>query len=205
MMNSEDKKLPQEVFGATVVEYEHSLFLPEQKLRHQFFLCPIGLIGAGKTTVLKPLAERLSLVRISGDEIRKILHDKGLNYDQVWEMGAALVKKFAYQGYSVANDTDGATPKTREALEKLSLELGSKLLYIHINPPEDFILNKLKNFKHTWLYRDSDQALKNYYDRKPLHQNLNLPYFFTFDTSADNLEEQINRAEKLIRLETGNL
>ena len=132
------------------------------------------------------------------------MHDRGLGFDQVWEVGSLVVKKFAHQGYSIANDTDGATPRTREALEKLSAELGVKLLYIHINPPEEFILSKLKNFKHTWLYRDSDQAIKNYYERKPLHQNLQLPYLFTFDPSANNLEEQLAKAEELIRVETGN-
>lgn len=198
------KNLSQNDFDIVLKEYEHTIFVPKQKPLHQFFLCPVGLIGAGKTTVLKPLAEKLSLIRISGDEIRKLLHDRGFGYDQTWEIGSTLVKKFAHEGYSIANDTDGATPKTREALEELVRKLNAKVVYIHINPPEEFILNKLRNFKHTWLYRDGEQAIKNYYERKSLHENLHLPYTFTFDTSADNLEEQINKAVDIIKTKSDN-
>jgi len=42
-------------------EYEDTLVFPVIKPDPQFVLCPIGLVGAGKTTVMMPLAERLSL------------------------------------------------------------------------------------------------------------------------------------------------
>ncbi|MDE1944098.1 MAG: hypothetical protein KGH97_01205 [Patescibacteria group bacterium] len=56
--------------------------LPElaNRLPRQVFLAPVGRVGAGKTTVVKPLAERLGLVRISSDEIRKLLKERGLGY-----------------------------------------------------------------------------------------------------------------------------
>ena len=199
-----ENPLTEKLFQEIVEEYKKSIVIPDEKPKHQFFLCTVGLVGAGKTTVIKPLASRLSLIRISGDEIRKILKSKGLGYDKVWNIGDTIGIEFARQGYSLANDTDGATPKTREALEKLANELGTKVFYIHINPPEEFILNKLRNFKHTWLFKDGDQAIENYYQRKHLHENLNLPYLFTFDTSANDLEEQINKAAVLIKSESGN-
>ena len=204
MKLEESERLSQETFDSVLKEYEKSITLPKQKPAQQFFLCPVGLIGSGKTTVLKSLSEKLSLVRVSGDEIRKLLHNRGLGYDQVWEIGSILVKKFAHQGHSIANDTDGATSRTREALEELAQELQAKIIYIHINPPEEFILNKLRTFKHTWLYRNAEQAIENYNQRKPLHKNLSLPYVFTFDTSVENLGSQIEEATRLIKLESGN-
>lgn len=74
-------------------EYEAELDIPIQPKRKQFILCPVGIVGAGKTTVMKPLSERLSLVRISGDEIRKILKEHGQAYDAVVPIGSALSKK----------------------------------------------------------------------------------------------------------------
>lgn len=204
IFDMEDKILSQEDFNLVLQEYEQLIFIPKQKPINQFFLCPVGLVGSGKTTVTKPLAERFNLIRISGDEIRKILHDKGYGYEKVWDIGSLLAEKYARLGYSVAMDTDCATLRTREALEKLAKELGAKVIYIHINPPEDFIINKLKNYRHSWLFKDGEQAIENYKQRKPLHERLNLPYLFRFDTSSSNLEQQIIESEKLIKAETGN-
>ena len=59
-------------------DIEKNIVIPEPK-GEKFLLCPVGIIGAGKTTVVKPLAEKLGLVRISNDEIRKTL--KEAEYD----------------------------------------------------------------------------------------------------------------------------
>ena len=67
-----------------------------------------------------------------------------------------------------------------------------------INPPEEFILNKLRNHKPTWLFKNADEAIKNYEARKPLHQNLDFDFAYTFDTSKPDLDEQIEEATKII-------
>src|SRR5262245_50203908 len=69
----EQRDLSDGDFSRLVEEVKDSLVLPKESPINQFFLCPIGLVGAGKTTVLTPLAKELSLVSISGDEIRKLL------------------------------------------------------------------------------------------------------------------------------------
>ena len=69
------RDIPKNVYEEVRAEYEASLKIPRNKPKKQFFVLPVGLVGAGKTTVMKPLAEKLSLLRISGDEIRKILWD----------------------------------------------------------------------------------------------------------------------------------
>jgi len=187
-MNSEDQ-----IISEIVEIYRPQIKVPTNKPRTQFFLCPVGLVGSGKTTVLKSLSEKLSLVRISGDEVRKILKECGYDYELTWEIGQKLVAEFVEQGYSIAHDTDCATPRTQEYLKKLAQEKGVKIIWIHTNPPEEFIINKLKNFKHTWLFENADQAIENYMSRKALHQHLNIEFAYTFDTSKDNLNEQIEK------------
>ena len=204
-MNSDsEKQLVEGDFLDVCSEYEASLGLPQSNPASQFFLCPVGLIGSGKTTVMKALSQSLSLLRISGDEIRKILYDRGFGYDKTWDIASSLVRKFAHEGYSIANDTDGATLKTREALENLAKELGAKVIYIHIYAPEEVIIKRLKNRK-SWLFKDGQEALDNYYARKPLHQNLSLPYIYTFDTSRTDMEGQIEEAITLIYQATNNV
>ena len=71
---------------------------------------------------------------------------------------------------------------------------------MHVNPSEEFILNKLRTYNHTWLFKDADEAIANYYWRKLLHEHLSMPFVYTFDTSRDDLPHQIEEAiEKIER------
>ncbi|MBU4142896.1 ATP-binding protein [Patescibacteria group bacterium] len=198
-MSQTGKNLPDTEFERILREYQKTIVVCEQKPARQFFLCPVGLVGAGKTTVLKPLAERLSLVRVSTDEIRKILKDREYDYERAGEMAQELIKNFAKEGYSVAIDADCVNKK--EDIEKLAKEVGAKIIWLHINPSEEFIINKLRNFKNGWLAEDNEEMVRNYFERKPRHQKLNFPFLYTFDTSRDNLEKQIKEAAELIKEE----
>lgn len=180
-------------------EYESTLVMPNEKPHIKFMICPIGLVGSGKTTVVKPLAEKLHLVRISGDEIRKTLKMHSIGYESTWDIAQELVAKYLSLGYSMALDSDCAQQKTVDALHKKSLEYGVKLIWIHINTPEEFIINKLMNYKHTWLFKDGQEAVENYFRRKPLHQNLKMNFTYVFDTSKENLNEQIEKALIVIK------
>ncbi len=180
--------------------FEKTLIIPEQPQRKQFILCPAGLVGAGKTTVTKPLAERLSLVRISGDEIRKTLKEHGLSYEGLIRIGSELMRKYLSQGYSTALDSDAMSPRSKVVIDNAEQEFGALPVWIHVNPPEEFILNKLRTYKHTWLFKDGEEAVANYMRRKNLHENLEgMPFVYTFDTSRDDLENQIDEAAELIR------
>lgn len=181
-------------------EYEKNLIVPSQPSRKLFILCPVGLVGAGKTTVVKPLAEKLSLVRLSGDEIRKVLKDHDLAYDAVVPIGMALSKKYLSQGYSLALDSDAISPRSKDVIETAEHEFGAIPLWIHVNPPESFILNKLRTHEHTWLFRDARHAIENYMKCKPLHEHLEgIPFLYTFDTSRENLDVQISEAAEIIK------
>lgn len=180
-------------------EYEKTLGLPATKQHNQYILCPIGIIGSGKTTVIKPLAEELKLLRISTDEIRKIMHDKNYSGEDNpgRDLAMKLIDKYARMGYSIAVDSDCVSKI--EEIEEESKKLNIKIIWIHINPPEEFIVNKLKNYKHTWLFESGKAAVKGYLSRKPLHENINLPFSYTFDTSRKDLDKQIKEATRVIK------
>jgi predicted kinase len=179
--------------------YESTLEIPKNKPKNQFILCPVGLVGAGKTTVIKPLSKKLSLLRVSTDEIRMLFIKEGLNWEQAREIAYGLAKKYLHQGFSVAVDSDCVTERARNYIAEAKKELDLKVIWIHINPPEEFIINKLKNQKHSWLFKDAEDAINNYLARKPLHQNLDFPFTYTFDTSKSNLDEQITEAGEKIK------
>ena len=89
-------------------KYDKSLIIPSVKSEYKFILCPVGLVGSGKTTVLKPLSEILDLIMVSSDEIRKILKEEYPFYTQedVFNIENTLIKKYLQIGYSVAIDSD---------------------------------------------------------------------------------------------------
>lgn len=202
--SDEGKNLSDKEMKRLLLLYERSLKIPGTKQDKQILLCPVGIVGSGKTTVLKPLSKKLSLLRISTDEIRGLLKEQGYNYIRAREIAFNFIKKYAQHGYSIAIDADCINPDKRKKIEKLAKEIKAKVIWVHINPPEKFIINKLKKFKHTWLFKDSQDAIQNYFVRKILHKNLNFPFLYTFDTSRSDLNKQIDSAINIIKKEIKN-
>ena len=184
-------------------KYKSTLKLPHQNkdASHQFFLCSVGLVGAGKSTVIKPLSEKLSLVRISSDEVRQILKERNVGYEQLMEIVKPLAEELAVQGYNLSFDADCGNPKTKEVIMELAEKVGAKVFWIQIDPPEDFILNKLRNYKHTWLFKDGEEAVENYFQQKERRQKENTHFDFlaTVDTSKLDLSAQIEHVFELIK------
>lgn len=180
--------------------YLQQIVIPENKLAGQYLLCPIGLVGAGKTTVVKPLSEKLNLVRISGDEIRKLFKEQGCGYDKVYDLAFELINHFLTKGFSVCIDSDcvGKIEQLNKAAEKKNLPI----VWIHINPPESFIINKLSNLKPNWL-GTADEMVANYYERKPIHKDLKLDFTVVFDTSRSDIQEQIESSVSIIKQSVG--
>ena len=176
-------------------EYESSLTIPSEKSMPQWMLMPVGLIGAGKTTVVKPLAERFGLIRLSTDEIRELLNKRGYSYQGCKEIIIGLAKKYLDQGYSLAIDANTGSKEGLEYSAKSTKAYPNvRQIFIYINPPEKFITEKLKKYNHTWLFTDGEEAVKSYYKNREAFTLPDLAFVFEFDTSRENLEEQINEA-----------
>lgn len=179
--------------------YDAQLVIPKNKTPVPFILCPVGQVGAGKTTITKPLAEQFSLVRISSDEIRTILKEGQYDYiqEEIRVIEFTLLRKYLELGHGVAYDTNCSTK--RPIIDKLQEKFDIPVIWLHINPPEEFIVNKLKNFKHTFLFKDADQAVNTYFKDKISLDDFDRAFLCVFDTSKENLDLQITEANKLIK------
>jgi len=171
------------------------IVVPNKKLFKPFIICPVGLVGSGKTTIIKLLAEYFGLVRISNDEIRKILNDNGFNLIRTKELSFSLIKEFVKKGLGVAIDADCAGLNVVETINKFAFQEKIEVFLIHINTPEKFILENIRKFRS-----NADNFIETYYKRKPLHENLNLPFIYTFDLSKGSVVEQAKECEKIIEL-----
>lgn len=204
MESDEGIAVSNKIFNVIKKEYEKNLTVPVKKQSPQFFLCPVGVLGAGKTTVIKPLARKLSLVRISTDEVRMILKKKGYSFKRAREVAFDFIEKYARKSYSIAIDADCISSQKIEKIRKLAKEVKAKIIWIHINPPEKFIINKLMNLKYGKLFESADDAIESYYIRKQLHKKFNFSFLYTFDTSRKDLNKQINSAIAIIKKEIKN-
>lgn len=167
--------------------FKKSIVLPAFKPKKQVILAPVGLVGAGKSTVVIPLSEKLSLVRVSNDELRKLLQFHGFNYVRTRELTRRLIREFLKEGYSICIDSDSIDAIAEEEIRTCCQIFSATAIWIHINPPEAFIIHKLTHYKHTWLFRDAEHALKVMNVRKLLHEEY-LPhkkFYYVFDTSQD--------------------
>lgn len=187
---------------AILKEYEQTLVLPTSKSQPQFTLCPVGLTGSGKTTVATALSEKLDLLRICRDDMRRISKQKNYDYStSLNEMTRYIIEKYLQQGYNIAIDAD-CIGSVREYMDQMQQRIGIVPVWIHINPPESFMIanNSRRTFENTnGLFKDADAALAAYERRKPLHQHLTLPFVYTFDPSKDNFNQQIDEACEKIR------
>lgn len=202
----QEKNLPDDKLEDILSLYEKTLTIPKTKPKNQFLLCAVGLVGSGKTTAMKPLSKELGLVRMAGDEIRKVLYDNGYNQKRLMDLSILFNHKYLKLGYSMALDSDCSKEGVRNDIYKFGDQYGAKAIFIHINPPEKFVINKLSNIKEPWpwllKYSSSKTLLEEYYLRKKLHTNLNIPFLCEIDTSAPDLKSQLKNAIDLIREET---
>jgi hypothetical protein len=139
-------------------------------------------------------------VRVSGDEIRYLLHIKQLPGDDAMYIGHLVCKRLKREGYNVAHDADFARPIVRQLLEEAN-DGKIKTIWIRIAPPEAFVINKLRNYERlhpgdNWLFPNGEAAVDLYFKRKALHVALpeleNLSYLYVFDTSRDDLDAQVD-------------
>lgn len=184
--SSSGKNVSDQYLKRFVSAYEKKLPLPRKKPGLPIMIGVVGLVGSGKTSVVKILSSKLSLLRISTDEIRAALQKKGYNTLRTKEIATMLVDKYSTQGYSMALDGDSISLASRKFLKSYSAKHKIKLILIHIKTPEKYIIAKLTKYRPSFL--------PHYYRRKPLHLHYlkTINFFYTFDISKPNLSKQVD-------------
>jgi len=178
-------------------EYISTLKLPAIKPFPQFLLCPVGLVGSGKTTILRRLSERLNLLQLRADDVRVLLKKYDLSYASTAIIADHLLEKFLEEGYSVAIDSD-CVGKAKQLIERAVHTHHVQAIWIHINPPVLFILDAIRHRETTNIFGSVENALANYERRKPLHKHFDMSFTYTFDPSREDFEKQIEEAVELI-------
>ncbi|MEK7530443.1 MAG: AAA family ATPase [Patescibacteria group bacterium] len=194
--------LPLERVAEFAEAYAKTIDVPAIKIPKPYVLAPVGLIGAGKSTIVVSLAKKLNLVRICTDDIRRLLKESGFSYAHTLEIATVTHRLFGTQGYGIALDANAGSVAWVKLTRQLFKEIGAPVVWIHINTPESVILERLENYKPSWLFTDGEHAVKEYFRNKEHNKDMlkeNFPFLYTFDTSRDDVARQIDDAAALIQ------
>ncbi len=181
--------------------YEKTLSFPKEKPVPAVVVALVGLIGTGKTIVSKALEKNLPLLRIEGDELRRILRMRNEGYAHIDGLRKTISLKYFNQGYSIIFDSDGASGGLVEDYQKY-IDRGLKIIWLRIIAPQSVILERLEKRPPDPIFANSPRAIHDYFRRKHLHEHLAMPLTFTLDTSLP-LEPQIGEALPLVRHAAG--
>ena len=185
------RNAPKEILEKVFQEYEKTLVIPIDKPLPQWILMPVGLMSSGKTTTVTLLADHFKLIRISTDEVRKRLKERGYSYEGCREIVYDMGQKYLKLGYSIAIDANtGSEEGVKYAQKTKEIFPSIPQIFIHVNPPVEFIVEKLQNYK-TWLFKSKEHAIERFYFHKNNLKLPDVPFVYTFDPSKGNFQEQI--------------
>lgn len=193
--SSEGLSLDDAALFAIVHEYCTSLVLPRKQT--PWLLCSIGLVGVGKSTVMKRLCETFGLVRLVNDDVRVLLRTRGFNLTRASEVAFQVLLGLVADGYAVGVDADCVSKQL--VIPAYVKEENIPVIWVHVTASEEVIMARLHEDNIARGYR-GPQAIADYYRRKPLHEkSLLVTPAYTFRTDLENTEEQFYKAEVAIR------
>lgn len=106
-----------------------------------------GLPGSGKSYFAAALAQRIPLVILSSDRLRKLLiprprYTRG-EHRRVFAAAHLLLAQLLAAGYPVVFDATNRTARARQPLYEVAAEAGAPLLIVEFTAPEEVIRQRL--------------------------------------------------------------
>ncbi len=103
----------------------------------------IGLVGSGKTTVARALAQLLDAAVVSNDGIRVVLRKEGVGYDQTWAIAENLAINLAQTQRNVVIDSDFVDPRKRASLRERTNKAGVRLVFVRVVCDFDVMIQRV--------------------------------------------------------------
>lgn len=164
----------------------------------QYVIALVGLVGSGKTTVAQALTQQLAVVRLSNDEARDLLRQRGFNFLHVRELSYRVGYQLMSEGYNLVLDMDCASTKSQKVIAELQREFPRVTVYwVRVTAPEEVILKRLKERNDYDWKREGEGIESTYHYRKTLHQNLPMQFTAEIDTTKE-VAEQVEQLVKKI-------
>ena len=160
--------------------------LPEP-VAEPLFIVVSGLPGTGKSYLCRQLAERLSVIILESDGLRKTLFPSpGYSSPESSRLFRAchlLIERLLKQGISLIFDATNLSEGHREHLYSIADHLGVKLVLVRVEAPPKVVYDRLRA-RHGNSEGKSDADWTVYRRMKPSVQKIRRNHYVV-DTSQD--------------------
>ena len=160
--------------------------LPEPAAR-PFFIAVSGLPGTGKSYFCRKLAERLPVVLLESDALRKtIFAASSYSAEESTHLFRAihtLIERLLSKGISVVLDATNLSERNREYLYSIADRLGVKLILVRISAPAEVVRKRLEQ-RRTFPSETSDADWAVYEKMKTSVEKIRRKHY-SVDTSKD--------------------
>jgi len=160
--------------------------LPEP-VAEPVFIVVSGLPGTGKSYFCSQLAERLPVIILESDALRKTLFSSpGYSSQESLRLFRAchlLIERLLKKGVSLIFDATNLSERYREYLYSIAERLDVKLVLVHVEAPPGVVYERLKARQENSETK-SDADWKVYQRMKPSVQKIRRNYY-AVDTSRD--------------------
>ncbi len=187
----------QETIHKLSQDFLSRLKLPAKKSDSSFVIAIIGLVGSGRTTVAKRIAECVSgAVLVQSNSARFLLKEAGLPWgENVRQILKEVAKDLLSKGYGVVFDGNASDKEDRKNIYEIVRGTGAKTFYVRITiDPELAKEREQKKYDvPDWISSFEDfrvnttkKMLKNIDDRIELYRVLRLDQILNLVGDIDN-------------------
>jgi predicted kinase len=152
-----------------------------------FFITVSGLPGTGKSYFCRRLAEKLPVVLLESDAIRKTLFASPVysseESNHLFRDIHLLVEKLLSQGIPVILDATNLSEKNREYLYSIASRLKVKLILVRVSAPPELVRQRLQS-RQADPTNKSDADWEIYRKMQPAEEKIHRKHY-TIDTSQD--------------------
>ena len=125
------EKLTEKEAGAQKIILERMTVVP-RKTAKPVVVALVGLVGSGKSTVAKKLAERIGGTVVNGDDIRIELRKLGAQFERTRAIAENLAAYVIAEGGNPVLDSDFVDANKRASLREKIREIGAELAFIRV-------------------------------------------------------------------------
>ncbi len=204
--------MEKEQVSQMVQDFLSRLSLPETKADKLFIVATIGLVGSGRTTVARILAEKLNgAVLVQANSARFLLKEAGLPWgENVRQVLKGVATDLLKRDYGIVFDGNASDAEDRDNIEEIAEKTGARVFYVRINiEPELAKQREEQKYNDTsWVssfenfrVNTTGKMLKNIDDRVELHQKLkssDIPDLLGEINNEGSLEELKKQVEGLV-------
>ncbi len=119
------------------------LDISDRKTKEPIIVAFIGLIGSGKSSVAKELADRIGAIVIEGDAIRIELRKQKERYERTRAIAEDVAFDVIKSGGNVILDSDFVDEKKRASLREKARKAGVRVVFIRTHCDLDVVVGRV--------------------------------------------------------------